>query len=138
MRKEAAASTLATKIGGPPDLRPLKAFLGSKRAKSNGAASGSLRALGEGGWWTQQRLFNEGKVADPYCKGCVGGPRGPIIGTLLHRCAGCSLTQGVREEHGDQETVSRAQSELHSQNPLYSKALWGMNIDINNFLHFYT
>ena len=55
-RKEAAESSLANRIGGPPDLEPLTDFLASKRARRNPALAGSLRAPGEGGWWTQQRL----------------------------------------------------------------------------------
>ena len=58
MRLEAAASSLAARVGGPTDLRPLKEFLRSKTCKGSPAVAGSLRALGEGGWWTQARMFN--------------------------------------------------------------------------------
>ena len=77
MRVEAASSSLVTRIGGPPDLRPLRAFLASRACKQNSAVAGSLRALGEGAWWTQARMFKEGLpgVADPYCRAC--GPGAP-------------------------------------------------------------
>ena len=53
-RMEAASSSLAVRIGGPPDLRPLKEFLRSKECSSNPAVAGSLRALGEG-WLVDAR-----------------------------------------------------------------------------------
>ena len=64
--REAAQPSLAAKLGGLPDLEPLGDFLVSKKLRGSPAA-GSLRALGEGGWWTQQRLFEEGfeDVSDP-------------------------------------------------------------------------
>ena len=46
-RTEAEASSLAMKIGGPPDLEPLSDFLAQRKVASSPAAS-SLRALGEG------------------------------------------------------------------------------------------
>ena len=53
MPKEASSSSLATRNGFPPDLEPLKGFLHSiHRTK----AAASLRYLGEGGWWTQDRM----------------------------------------------------------------------------------
>eukprot|EP00972_Heterocapsa_arctica_P020068 2963752-Heterocapsa_arctica.AAC.1 len=57
-RREATTSSLAERIGGAPDLEPLADFLVSKKARGSPAA-GSLRALGEGGWWTQERLHRE-------------------------------------------------------------------------------
>ena len=67
MRKEAATSSLAARIGGPPDLAPLKKFLKSRACRLSPAAA-SLRALGEGGWWTQKRMMASGfeGVSDPY------------------------------------------------------------------------
>ena len=57
MALEASRSSLATRIGGPPDLEPLNRFLNGQRGTK---VSASLRALGEGGWWTQQRMFDNG------------------------------------------------------------------------------
>ena len=62
---EAAECTLAHRIGGPPDLEALTGYLNSSAAKSS-ATAGSLRALGEGGWWTQERLHEAGIVDDPH------------------------------------------------------------------------
>ena len=80
---EAQKSSLAKRIGGPPDLEPLRSFLQGKRGTKIAA---SLRALGEGGWWTQERMFEAGLpgVDDSLCKVCHGQ-----TGTLYHRCCGC-------------------------------------------------
>ena len=123
MRTEAASSSLAARIGGPPDLRPLKEFMRSKTCRENPAVAGSLRALGEGGWWTQARLFEEGVqgVTDPYCRAC--GPDAPAAarcperlprphGTLHHRCCGCPATASIRGSYKHQDTLARAQSAL--------------------------
>ena len=129
-RREAAESSLANRIGGPPDLEPLTDFLASKRARRNPAPAGSLRALGEGGWWTQQRLHAEGVegVSDPYCRAC--GPDAPsskqapprlprAVGSIHHRTCACAVTQQLRDSYKHQETLSRAQSALHGCEPLY-------------------
>ena len=95
-RREAAGSSLAARIGGAPDLEPLADFLRSKKARGCAAAS-SLRALGEGGWWTQERLHREGAggVEDLFCRACgpgaaqgVAAAQGPATGTIAHRCCG--------------------------------------------------
>ena len=130
MRLEAAASSLAAQVGGPPDLRPLKQFLRSKACKGSPAAAGSLRALGEGGWWTQDRRFNEGLpgVVDPYCRAC--GPEAPPkhrapetlpqpVGSLHHRVCACRATQELRDSYKHQDVLSRAQSALHGSDALY-------------------
>ena len=46
---EAGESSLASYIGGPPDLEPLRSVIGP-RMFNESAARASLRALGEGGW----------------------------------------------------------------------------------------
>ena len=119
LRAEAASSTLATRIGGPPDLGPLRSFITSKKVRGSPAAS-SLAALGEGGWWAQERLFQEGRVPDPYCRAC--GDRqglGPAIGSIHHRCCACPATADLREAHKKQEVISLAQSALHCHEPLF-------------------
>ena len=57
-RLEAAASSLAARLGGPPDLEPIQDAIASRAIRGRPAA-GSLRSLGEGGWWTQARLHEE-------------------------------------------------------------------------------
>jgi hypothetical protein len=93
-RAEAVASTFAARIGGPPDLEPLSDLLASKVIANRGVA-GSLRALGEGGWWTQSRMHQVGMsgVVDGTCRACVGAE-----GTLYHRCVGCPATADKRND----------------------------------------
>ena len=81
---EAEASTWAGIIGGTPDLEALAGYLSSGAARRS-AAAGSLRALGEGGWWSQERLHAAGMVEDPYCKAC--SPLAPGAADQLHRAA---------------------------------------------------
>ena len=57
LHKEASETRMAEAIGGPPDLGPLKAYLHNIRRTK---AVASLKALGEGGWWTQQNRFEAG------------------------------------------------------------------------------
>ena len=118
-RSEASSSSLAVRLGGPPDLEPLSDYLASKKMAWSPAA-GSLRALGEGGWWTQSRLFGEGKAADPWCKAC--GDRaglGPVEGTLHHRMSSCDATRKARESFKSQELLQKAQSAVHGGEPLF-------------------
>ena len=61
---EGSNSSLAKRLGGAPDLEPLSDYLASSHVRTSPAA-GALRALGEGGWWGQARLFEEGRVDDP-------------------------------------------------------------------------
>ena len=90
MHVEAVSSSLAARIGGPPDLEPLRSFLHSIRRTK---AAASLRSLGEGGWWTQSRMYEAGMpgVSDDICKACH-----KQIGTLYHRCCECEASAGLR------------------------------------------
>jgi hypothetical protein len=118
---EACSSTLAGRIDGPPDLEPLTDYISSRKMRRT-AVAGSLRALGEGGWWTQARLFEaelEG-VDDPYCRACSAHEAElRWAGTLHHRCCGCPATMALREGHKDQEIIGMAQSLLHGCKPLF-------------------
>ena len=49
-----------------------------------------VRTLWSGGSWTQERLYQKGKVSSPTCQACLAGP-----GTDRHRTFCCS----AREEH---------------------------------------
>ena len=118
-RLDAGSSSLATRIGGTPDLEPLRNLITSKRARGTPAA-GSLAALGEGGWWTQERLFQEGRVPDPYCRACgERGGLGPTSGSIYHRCCACPSTAALRDAHKMQEVIGTAQSALHCSEPLF-------------------
>ena len=118
-RMEAATSSLAVRIGGAPDLEPLFDYLASSGIRASPAA-GALRALGEGGWWGQARLFEEGRVEDPWCKACGNrGGLGPVAGTLHHRMCACEATKELRDNFCKPEVISRAQSCVHGGGPLY-------------------
>ena len=110
---EAAECTLARRIGGPPDLEAVTDYLSSSAAR-NSTAAGSLRALGEGGWWTQERLHEAGIVDDPHCTACSPiGNSYRSIGSLHHRFCACATTRPLREAHSDQGILRKAQSATH-------------------------
>jgi hypothetical protein len=114
MHLEAQSSSLASRIGGPPDLEPLKGFLHTQRGPKVGA---SLRALGEGGWWTQKRMFEAGMrgVEDDVCKS--GHDQ---VGSLYHRCCGCSASRQLMEASTrHQDILHMAKSAVHCQLPLF-------------------
>ena len=120
---EALSSSLTARIGGPPDLEPLSDYLATKKMLRSPAAA-SLRALGEGGWWTQERLFQEGRADDPWCKACGDrGGIGQIRGTLYHRMCGCSATVQARNAFKGQDLLRKAQSALHCEEPLFKHGI---------------
>ena len=122
-RLEAAKSSLALRMGGPPDLEPLTDFLATRKVRKSQAA-GSLAALGEGGWWTQARLFEEGRVGDPFCRACgKRGGLGPVLGTLHHGLCGCLATAGPRKVHRNQAVIAKAQSSVHGSEPLFAHGI---------------
>ena len=105
-------------------------FLNSQTARQSPAAAGTLRALSEGRWWTQQRPYDDGfpNVHDSYCRAC--GPdalekhRSParlprMICSLHHRCCACQATAELRASYKDQDIIKRAQSALHGDDPLF-------------------
>ena len=68
-----------------PWFEPAAAVLTSKWAKTQAPeAVASVAALVEGGWWTQERLFEANFAADPICRWC-----GRHIGNLFHCCLLC-------------------------------------------------
>ena len=69
---DAENSSLADKIGGAPDLEPLRDFLASQAGRSSKGPA-SLRALGGAGWWTQSRLFDAGVdgITTDLCQACI-------------------------------------------------------------------
>ena len=72
-----------------PDVLPMKSVY---KAKGHSAAArGTLAALGEGAWWTQSRLFAEGKASTDRCQSC-----GVVRGTLKHRICSCTANDGWR------------------------------------------
>ena len=137
MHKEACESGMARRIGGPPDLEPLRDYIKAGANKGSRAA-GSLKALGEGGWWTQARLYEEGVqgVEDPFCRACGPGapPQsrssfGPRPGTLYHRCCECPATSGVRRQSKHQEALGKAHSMVHGSSPLYQHGVPLLSMD---------
>ena len=120
---EAESSSLASRIGGPPNLEPLCDYLATKKMRESPAA-GSLRALGEGGWWTQDRLFAEGRADDQWCKACGDrGTLGPAVGSLHHRMCACSATKELRDSFKGQAIIAKAQNLLHCGEPLFQHVL---------------
>ena len=113
--KEAPKSSFALRTGVSPDLEPLRLFLHSIRRTS---AAASLRTLGEGGWWTQDRMYAAGfeGVEDDLCRACHGQ-----VGSLYHRCCACPALTGLRrssKKHKD--ILSVAQSIVHYQESSFS------------------
>ena len=121
-RREAEGSSLAARIGGPPDLEPLVDMLASQKATCS-KASASLRALGEGGWWTQSRLHEQGTADDPWCRACLDIRKemrlGPALGTLHHCFCGCLATADLRSRCKHQDVLARAQRVLYGQGSLF-------------------
>ena len=115
--KEAAQSSLALRIGGPPDLEPLKAHIHSVRRTK---AAGSLRALGEGGWWTQARMHAEQLpgVEDDICKACNAA-----VGTLYHRCCECPATVDIGRRSRHHNILSTAQSAVRCLDPFFQHGI---------------
>ena len=114
--KEACSSSFASRTGIPPDLEPLKGYLHTIRRTK---AAASLRSLGEGGWWTQSRMYEAGfaGIIDNTCKACHDQ-----VGTLYHRCCGCPSLLGLMEASASRKhrnILSVAQSVVHCQEPLF-------------------
>ena len=101
-------------------MEPLRDFLASRAAR-NRPASASLRALGEGGWWTQERLHAAGVegIVDPYCRACGSVETHRSIGNIHHRCCGCPASRPTRHSYKDQAIIAKAQSALHGGEPLF-------------------
>ena len=115
---EAAKSSTARRIGGPPDFSALQDHLASKAGRSaEGAAS--LKAMGEGGWWTQSRLHDEmvAGVVDDKCRACLPaspefgtfGEVRPQRGTFIHRAVQCQATKDLRSAYKDQQILREAE-----------------------------
>ena len=80
-------------------------------------AAASLRALGEGGWWTQERMHEAGfaGVEDSTCRAC-----NDLVGSLYHRCCGCSASADLRRRNPKHQAILNiAQSALHCGEPLF-------------------
>jgi len=118
-RLEAAASDLAKRIGGPPNLESLADYLSSANVRGSQAAC-SLRSLGEGGWWTQQRLLDKGTADDFHCRAC-GDRRGlgPPPGTLHHRLCARVASSELRDSFKVPDLLAKVQSSLHGSQLLF-------------------
>ena len=68
---------LTRRLGGLPDLEPLRAVCASRHTPR--AARASLIVMAEGGWPSQQLLHTVGKASSPHCPHCPGH-----IGNLQH------------------------------------------------------
>ena len=110
---DAQGSELAKRIGGVPDLEPLKALVKTKAAEQSPATL-SLRAMGEGGWHCQSDLFKLGLVESNVCQACFG-----FEGTFAHRCVGCPAREEDRKAYKDQKIIRIAQSAVRADDPLF-------------------
>ena len=73
-----------------PWFAPIASVLHSKWALAfSPSVRASAAALAEGGWWTQQRLFDVGLAADPYCRACCQLEHESKVGSLWHRLCEC-------------------------------------------------
>ena len=100
-----------------PWFEPITQLLNSKWASMQSpAAIASASSLAEGGWWPQDRLFESGLAADPWCRAC-----GVKRGTLLHRLASCSARAELVEEQCP-KWLARAASEMPAD-PLFSEGI---------------
>ena len=119
--REAASCKMAVRLGYIPNLDPLSEVVNVKRYGGSSAHE-SVRALGEDGWWTQERLFREAflGVEDDECRACRVSPfnRKAKV-TLDHRCVECPATRAVRESFKDQEIIHEAQRIVTGSSPLF-------------------
>ena len=69
-RWEAGRSTLAQKLGQPPQLDGLQAAMKAKYVPA--ACKDSVRALVEQGWPTQASLYQGGRASHDHCLQCPG------------------------------------------------------------------
>ena len=98
---DAAACRLSTTIGATADLEPLAAVVRAKGPEQTSTVA-SLQTMGEGGWWTQSRLFEAGLVTSNLCQACLESE-----GTFLHRCVGCSKRAERRKAYGNGEEAAQ-------------------------------
>ena len=108
----AAQSSWVKVLGGIPDLDALGSVVGGKAKRTPGA--GSLRALGEGAWWTQCDWHTVGRSDTDVCKLCK-----MQRGTFNHRVCGCSGRTEIYDKYKNQDVVHRARSALHANDPMY-------------------
>ena len=99
-------------LGGIPELAALGSVVGGKAKRTPGA--GSLRALGEGAWWTQRDWHIVGRSATDSCQLCKAQR-----GTFNHAVCGCSERKEIYDKYRNQDVVHRARSALHADDPMY-------------------
>ena len=100
-----------------PWFEPAAAVLNSAWAKSlNPATVASTAALPEGGWWTQEKLFEKGLAADPFCKLC-----NTKVGTLCHRLFFCPNRRERMEAECPASLRKHAIDE--TDNPLFTQGI---------------
>ena len=138
LHKDAVESGMATRIGGPPDLVPLIDFTNAAKMRRSPVA-GSLKALGEGGWWTQSRLYHEGVhgVGDPFCRACgpaasveVRASFGPLEGSFPHRACACPSTRKLRQSSRHHSILDKASSLAHCDEPLFKHGVPILSMDL--------
>ncbi len=105
-----------TEDGFPiPWLWPVARAIKAARRRGSNAAAASLRALAEGGWWTQSRLRAQRLAASALCR-C-----GRAVGTLWHRLGQCDLAAAERTRLCPPELLRSGAALVWD--PLYSRGV---------------
>ena len=117
-KEMAAKSSLAARVGARPWIEPLRDH--NRSTKTSRAAAESLKAMAEGAWMTQAKLYDQNKVETAMCQLCKRA-----AGTLRHRLATCPMTEGIRQQAkgAQREAIEEAQSLRSAGNPLYDEGV---------------
>ena len=99
---KATTSSWVAVLGGVPDFAPLRSICASSKGLAS-TATASLRALGEGGWWTQADIFAVKRSSTKMCKLC-----GTSVGTFKHRVVGCSERRDIYDAYRNQDIIQAA------------------------------
>ena len=80
------------------------------------AVVASIASIPEGGWWTQEKLYNAGLALDPFCRLCKHA-----LGSLRHRLFRCPSRRQLIAAGCPSSLRSKAIEE--SDNPLFNLAV---------------
>ena len=98
-----------------PWFWPITRVLQAARRKGQRAAAASVRALVEGGWWVQRRLYAAGLTRSDECR-C-----GKAAGTLWHKLGRCELAEQARADF--QHPALFKYGGIALWDPLYSRGV---------------
>ena len=98
-----------------PWFWPITRTLQIARRRGHRAAAASVRALVEGGWWVQRRLYAAGLAREDTCR-C-----GEASGTLWHKLGRCKLTEEARQTFNEPGLFRLARGSVWD--PLFSRGV---------------